>query len=154
LLGVSFATASSAAAWASSRVCSAGMTRLMVTSAVLLPAVPAASVRVMVPVMLPSFPAVALVLAYAMVQAALMSLFVIAPVTASRIWGAVKLLLGVSFATASSAAIWASSTVCKAGMVRLMVTSAVLLPAVPVVSVSLITPVMLPSVPAMALVLA
>jgi len=83
-----------------------------------------------------------------------MLLFVMAPVTASRIWAAVKLLLGVSLATASAAAVWASARVCSAGMVSSMVTVAVLSPAVPAASVSLMVPVMLPSTPAVALVLA
>jgi len=79
-----------------------------------------------------------------------MLLLFIAPVTAARIWSAVRLLLGMSFATAAAAAVLASARFCSGCMVRLMSMEAVLLPAVPAESVNLIVPVMLPAVPTVA----
>jgi len=77
-----------------------------------------------------------------------MLLFVMAFATASRIWSAVKLLLGLSAATAASAAVLASASVCctGAGMVRSTVTTAVLPPTVPPASVRVMAPVIFPGV--------
>jgi len=82
-----------------------------------------------------------------------MLLLLIASSTAVRIWAAVRLLLGLRSATAFSAASWASSRFCRAGMVRVMFTAAVLSPTVPASSARRMAPVILPAVPTVASVL-